>query len=120
MNHSNRKLIMLMNMAILSLILGSVLAVLAALVLEFFIFSVDYSRTEIVQFEDDEYYYYVKAVPKNILSTPDKKVKRINKQRKKTPVKQEKHVTTIKTAHGVSRTTVKQDEEKKKERDRTK
>ena len=79
----------------------------------------DYSRTEVVQFEDDEYYYYVKAVPKNVLATPEKKVKRINKQHKKTPVKpqrvekQEKRVTTIKTSHGVSRTTVRTEEVKK-------
>ena len=76
-------------------------------------FNVDYNRTEIVQFEDDEYYYYVKAVPKNILAAPEKKVKRINKQRKKKPVKQEKQVTTIKTSHGVSRTTVRQEGTKK-------
>ena len=35
-----------------------------------FLFSVDYSRTERVQFEDDEYYYYVKAVPKVVVATP--------------------------------------------------
>ena len=33
-------------------------------ILEFFLFHVDYKRTERLQFEDDEYYYYVKAVPK--------------------------------------------------------
>ena len=92
---------------------GSILSLGICLLIQLMEFNVDYNRTEIVQFEDDEYYYYVKAVPKNVLSTPDKKVKRINKQRKKTPVKQEKQVTTIKTAHGVSRTTVKQDESKK-------
>ena len=68
---------------------------------------------EIVQFEDDEYYYYVKAVPKNILAVPDKSVKRINKQRKKAVVKQEKRVSTIKTSNGVSRTTVKNEEIRK-------
>ena len=30
-----------------------------------------------VQFEDDEYYYYVKAVPKNTVATPEKRVKTI-------------------------------------------
>jgi len=50
--------------------------------LQFFVFNVDYSRTELVQFEDDEYYYYVKAVPKITLATPEKSVKRINTQRK--------------------------------------
>ena len=37
----------------------------------------DYSRTEYVQFEDDEYYYYVKAVPKNTVAVPQKRVKTI-------------------------------------------
>ena len=41
----------------------------------------DYSRTEKVQFEDDEYYYYVKAVPKMTVAAPAKTVKRINAQR---------------------------------------
>ena len=45
--------------------------------LEFFVFNVDYSRTEHVQFEDDEYYYYVKAVPKNTVTAPQKRVKTI-------------------------------------------
>ena len=40
-------------------------------------FSVDYSRTENVQFEDDEYYYYVKAVPKVGVQMPEKQVKHI-------------------------------------------
>ena len=47
------------------------------LILEFFFFSVDYTRTEHVQFEDDEYYYYVKAVPKIEVHVPQKEVKHI-------------------------------------------
>jgi len=34
------------------------------LVYEFLFYAVDYRSTEHLQFEDDEYYYYVKAVPK--------------------------------------------------------
>ena len=45
---------------------------------QFFVFAVDYSRTEYTQFEDDDYYYYVKAVPKIAVSAPDVKVRRIN------------------------------------------
>lgn len=99
--------------SVIAIAVGSIVSLGICLLIQLMEFNVDYSRTEIVQFEDDEYYYYVKAVPKNILSAPQKKVKSINKQRKKTPVKQEKHVTTIKTSHGVSRTTVRQDEVKK-------
>ena len=46
--------------------------------IEFFRFCLDYSRTEKVQFEDDEYYYYVKAVPKAIVAGTDKKVTRFS------------------------------------------
>ena len=35
-----------------------------------------------MQFEDDEYYYYVKAVPKMMVSVPTKTVKKINTQRR--------------------------------------
>lgn len=63
--------------SIVGLILGTIVSVLLIKVLEFFVFNVDYSRTELVQFEDDEYYYYVKAVPKNTVATPEKRVKTI-------------------------------------------
>lgn len=65
------------NVSILGLIFGSAVSVFLVKVLEFFVFNVDYSRTELVQFEDDEYYYYVKAVPKNTVATPEKRVKTI-------------------------------------------
>lgn len=65
------------------IIVGSIVSAGIAMVVEFLMFQMDYSRTEIVQFEDDEYYYYVKAVPKVILSKPEKTVKKINTQRKK-------------------------------------
>lgn len=65
------------NLSIIGLIVGSIASVLLAKIFEFFVFNVDYSRTEYVQFEDDEYYYYVKAVPKNAVSAPQKRVKTI-------------------------------------------
>ena len=43
------------------LIIGNILAAVAGLVLELFLFSVDYVRSELCSFEDDEYYYYVKS-----------------------------------------------------------
>ena len=69
------------NMPVLNAVIGSVIAVLAAKVIEFFGFFVDYRRPERVQFEDDEYYYYVKAVPKISIAAQTKTVKRINTQR---------------------------------------
>lgn len=71
------------NVALFGVIAGNVVAFLLALVLQFFVFNVDYSRTEKVQFEDDEYYYYVKAVPKVTVARPEKKVKQINSQKSK-------------------------------------
>lgn len=60
------------------LIAGSVVSALVALIFKFIVFSVDYTRTEHLQFEDDEYYYYVKAVPKVSVAVPEKTVKKIN------------------------------------------
>ena len=45
-------------------IVGSVISVVIAMIIQFLFFNLDYSRTERLQFEDDDYYYYVKAVPK--------------------------------------------------------
>lgn len=47
-----------------SVIIGSLISVAIAFLYKLFTFSVDYAKTERVQFEDDGYYYYVKAVPK--------------------------------------------------------
>ena len=44
--------------------------------MQFLFFNLDYSRTERLQFEDDEYYYYVKAVPKALVAGSDKQIKR--------------------------------------------
>ncbi len=71
------------NVSIGGIIVGTIFSVLIAKVVEFFAFHVDYNRTEKVQFEDDEYYYYVKAVPKITVAAPSKTVKRINTSKKK-------------------------------------
>ena len=64
-------------------IVSTIISIVLAYILQFFVFSVDYSRTEHTQFEDDEYYYYVKAVPKINVTAPEMNVKRINAQRKR-------------------------------------
>ena len=69
-----------------SAILGSIIALLAAKVLEFFRFCLDYGRTENVQFEDDEYYYFVKAVPKMSVPQPTRSVKKINQTKGRSKV----------------------------------
>ncbi len=63
---------------IVPLLLGLVLAGLLAELYRFLVFSVDYSRTEYSQFEDDDYYYYVKAVPKITVAAPEPKTQTIN------------------------------------------
>lgn len=70
------------NLSIVSALLGAVVTLIACKIIEFFRFCLDYSRTEKVQFEDDEYYYYVKAVPKMTVAAPINTVKKINTQRR--------------------------------------
>ena len=43
------------------LIAGNIISLLIAFILQFLFMNLDYARTERVQFEDDDYYYYVKA-----------------------------------------------------------
>lgn len=69
--------------SLVEIIIGSVISIMISFIIHFFVFSVDYSRTEHTQFEDDEYYYYVKAVPKINVTAPEMNVKRINAQRRK-------------------------------------
>lgn len=47
-----------------STIIVAVASLVLGFVLEFFVMGVDYSRSQNLQFEDDEYVYYVKAIPK--------------------------------------------------------
>lgn len=71
-----------------SLILGTIGAVLISLILEFFLLNVDYTRTEFLQYEDDEYYYYVKAVPKRTISRRNVVVKTIGEDAQEPSVPQ--------------------------------
>lgn len=70
-------------------IVGTLGSVAISLILEFFFYNLDYSRVERVQFEDDEYYYFVKAIPKVYVARKDKRVKQIT-PRKKTTVNRRK------------------------------
>lgn len=73
------------NVSIIGVIIGTIISALIVKVIQFFEFNVDYNRTEKVQFEDDEYYYYVKAVPKVTVSAPERTVKKINQQKRPRP-----------------------------------
>lgn len=63
---------------VVALIIYTVISVVIGLVLEFFVFGGDYTRTERLEYEDDEYYYYVKAVPKATVATSERSIKKIN------------------------------------------
>ena len=65
------------------MIVGTVLGGVVGYLCQILFFSVDYSRTEYVQYEDDEYYYYVKAVPKINIGNAEVKVKQINASKTK-------------------------------------
>ncbi len=79
-----------LQLSIVGILLGTVVSLAIAKVIQFFVLNLDYTRTEKVQFEDDEYYYYVKAVPKITVATPAKTVKKINTPKRGMPVKQVK------------------------------
>ena len=61
-----------------ALLICTVFSVVLAILLEFFVFGGDYSRTERLEYEDDEYFYYVKAVPKASVATSERSIKKIN------------------------------------------
>ena len=76
-----------------SLAVFTVVAVLIGIVVEFFVFGGDYTRTERLEYEDDDYYYYVKAVPKALVTTSERNIKKINgEQPRDTKKSQEKVV----------------------------
>ena len=74
--------------AMVPLLICTVVAVLVGIVLEFFVFGGDYSRTERLEYEDDEYFYYVKAVPKASVATSERSIKKINAE----PVREERRM----------------------------
>lgn len=95
--------------SVVGIILGGIVSAGICMVLQLFSFHLDYKKTEKLQFEDDDYYYYVKAVPKVTVSVPNRRVKRIN------TANTERTVTgrgtgnsgaarTVRTANGASRT----------------
>ncbi len=60
------------------LLTGLSITAVAAYVVQFFRMSLDYTGVRKLQFEDDEYFYYVKAVPKLKVAVVDKTVTKID------------------------------------------
>lgn len=67
-----------MDVEMILLMISVLVSALLGFVLEFFAFGGDYTRTEHLEYEDDDYFYYVKAVPKVSISTSKRKIKKIN------------------------------------------
>lgn len=67
-----------LRISMVALILGLVASALIAYMVDFMMLPLNFLQTEYVQFEDDDYYYYVKAVPKMAISRPDVQVKKLN------------------------------------------
>lgn len=53
-----------MEIAWVQLLTDLLVGAVAGFLVQFFCFALDYEKVQHLQFEDDEYYYYVKAVPK--------------------------------------------------------
>ncbi|WP_167955793.1 hypothetical protein [Anaerosporobacter faecicola] len=66
---------------ILALVVGSIVSGIIVYVVQFFRLTLDYTAVEYVQFQDDDYYYYVKAVPKMKITVPQKNVTKINEKK---------------------------------------
>ncbi|KIR02930.1 hypothetical protein P261_01745 [Lachnospiraceae bacterium TWA4] len=61
---------------------GCIISGILVLIYRTVIYTVDYRRIETVEFEDDDYYYYVKAVPKINVSKSDMQVKKIVRRKR--------------------------------------
>ena len=57
--------------------IGSIIGFLIAVLIAFWIVVMDYSRTEYFDYEDDDYYYYVRAVPKISVTPRQLKIREI-------------------------------------------
>lgn len=59
------------------ILLTTILSAIIAVIVQFFSQVLDYQRAEVVNFEDEENYYYVKIIPKINVNTSNKKIKRV-------------------------------------------
>lgn len=76
------KLLFTCGFSTVQVVVGSLLSGILAYGVHFLHMVLDYGSVEEVQFEDEEYYYYVRAVPKLRMTMGNKKIKRINKSKK--------------------------------------
>ena len=67
---------------IVASLLGSVISLLLAYVVQFFYMVLDYGAVEEVQFEDEDYFYHVRAVPKLKMTLENREVRKIYASKK--------------------------------------
>lgn len=65
-------------MDVITIVIGFGISMIIGVILQFLKGTLDFARIEYTQFEDDEYYYYVKAVPKISVAQKEVSVKKIN------------------------------------------
>ena len=66
------------HLSVLMIVLRFFIALVMILFFVLWNYNLDYSRSEFLEFEDADYRYFVKAVPKSQMSVRDKKIHRIN------------------------------------------
>ncbi|MBQ0058819.1 MAG: hypothetical protein KBS83_02490, partial [Lachnospiraceae bacterium] len=49
------------------ILISTIVSIIVSTIFVFFIYDVDYKAAKYLQFEDDDYFYYVKALPKNVV-----------------------------------------------------
>ncbi len=64
-------------MGIVSVIVWTLISGVLAVIIQFFSVALDYQRAEVVHFEDEENYYYVKVIPKINATVKHSRVKRV-------------------------------------------
>ena len=69
------------HIGIVAMILGSLVSMVVMFSYQFIRLVLNYGSVENLQFEDEEYYYYVRAVPKISVAEPDKSVKKFSVRR---------------------------------------
>lgn len=67
-------------LSLMAIVLYHVLAGVLVIVIYFFIRVLDYTAVEHVQFEDDDYYYYVRAVPKIKVGLPQLNIRKVTEK----------------------------------------
>lgn len=82
------------------LFFGCILAVIFGLIAEFLFLGVDYKQTEYLEFEDDEYYYCIKAIPRvkgmeKKLNNKKKKNERVRERRQELVEQEEEYTDQI-------------------------